>query len=112
VISSMMPKKDWSMLPRRALTPTEVVTRLAAAPGWQLTGTGPDVAIEKTFAFANYHETMAFVNAVAFIAHAQDHHPDLSVHYSRCVVRFSTHDVQGLTETDFECASAIDALLA
>jgi 4a-hydroxytetrahydrobiopterin dehydratase len=55
---------------------------------------------------------MAFVNAVAFIAHTQDHHPDLSVHYSRCVVRFSTHDVQGLTETDFECASAVDALLA
>lgn len=110
--TSMLTKKDWSILPRRALTPTEVVSRLAAAPGWQLTGSGPDVAIEKTFTFANYHETIAFVNAVAFIAHRQDHHPDLSVHYSRCVVRFSTHDVQGLTETDFECASQIDALLA
>lgn len=109
---SMLTKKDWSILPRRALTPTEVVSRLAAAPGWRLTGTGPDVAIEKTFTFANYHETIAFVNAVAFVAHRQDHHPDLSVHYSRCVVRFSTHDVQGLTETDFECASQIDALLA
>ena len=109
---SMLTKKDWSILPRRALTPTEVVSRLAAAPGWQLTGSGPDVAIEKTFTFANYHETIAFVNAVAFVAHRQDHHPDLSVHYSRCVVRFSTHDVQGLTETDFECASQIDALLA
>jgi 4a-hydroxytetrahydrobiopterin dehydratase len=98
-MTSMLTKKDWSILPRRALTPTEVVSRLATAPGWQLTGTGPDV-------------TIAFVNAVAFIAHRQDHHPDLSVHYSRCVVRFSTHDVQGLTETDFECASQVDALLA
>ena len=109
---SMFHKKDWAILPRRALTPTEVVSRLATAPGWQLTGTGADVAIEKTFAFGNYDETMAFVNAVAFIARRQDHHPDLSVHYSRCTVRYSTHDVQGLTETDFECASQVDALLA
>jgi len=110
--ASMLKKKDWSLLPRRALNPTEVVTRLAGAPGWQLTGDGPDVAIEKTFTFANYHETISFVNAVAFIANAQDHHPDLSVHYSRCVVRFNTHDVKGLSETDFECAAQVDALLA
>ncbi len=109
---SMMKKRDWSILPRHALKPTEVVSRLAAAPGWQLTGDGADVAIEKTYTFANYHETMAFVNAVAFIAHAQDHHPDLSVHYSRCTVRFNTHDVSGLSPTDFECAAQVDALLA
>jgi 4a-hydroxytetrahydrobiopterin dehydratase len=110
--SSMLKKKDWSLLPRRALKPTEVVTRLGALQGWQLTGSGADVAIEKTFTFANYHETMAFVNAVAFIAHTQDHHPDLSVHHGRCVVRFSTHDVQALSDTDFECASLVDALVA
>jgi 4a-hydroxytetrahydrobiopterin dehydratase len=112
MVASMMKKKDWSLVPRRALTPTEVVSRLAQVPGWQLTGSGADVAIEKTFTFANYHETMSFVNAVAFIAHTEDHHPDLSVHYSRCVVRFNTHDVQGLSETDFECASLVDGLLA
>ena len=109
---SMMKKKDWSLLPRRALNPTEIVTRLNTAPGWKLAGDGPDVAIEKTYTFANYYETISFVNAVAFIANAQDHHPDLSVHYSRCVVRFNTHDVKGLSETDFECATAVDALLA
>jgi 4a-hydroxytetrahydrobiopterin dehydratase len=109
---SMMMKKDWSLLPRRALNPTEVVSRLASAPGWKLAGDGEDVAIEKTYVFANYYETISFVNAVAFIANAQDHHPDLSVHYNRCVVRFNTHDVKGLSETDFECASRIDALLA
>lgn len=97
---------------RRALSPTEVVARLAGVPGWQLTGSGADVAIEKAFTFANYHDTMAFVNAVAFIAHRQDHHPNLSVHYSRCVVRFATHDVQGLSDSDFNCASLVDALLA
>ena len=109
---SMLKKRDWSLLPRRALNATEVVSRLATAPGWQLTGDGENVAIEKTCTFANYYETISFVNAVAFIANAQDHHPDLSVHYNRCVVRFNTHDVKGLSETDFECAAQIDALLA
>ncbi len=108
----MLKKKDWSLLPRRALSATEIVTRLAAAPGWKLTGDGPDVAIEKTYTFDNYYETISFVNAVAFVANAQDHHPDLSVHYNRCVVRFNTHDVKGLSETDFECAAQVDALLA
>ena len=111
-MNTMLKKKDWSLLPRRALTPTEIVTRLASAPGWQLSGDGPDVAIEKTYTFDNYYETISFVNAVAFIANAEDHHPDLSVRYNRCVVRFNTHDVKGLSETDFECASQIDALLA
>jgi len=111
-MATMLKKKDWSLLARRALTATEIVTRLSAAPGWQLTGDGPDVAIEKTYRFDNYYETISFVNAVAFVANAQDHHPDLSVHYNRCVVRFNTHDVKGLSDTDFECASQIDALLA
>ena len=111
-MSGMLKKKDWSLLPRRALNPAEIVSRLAAAPGWKLTGDGADVAIEKTYTFANYYETISFVNALAFIAHTQDHHPDLSVHYSRCAVRFNTHDVEGLSETDFECAAQADALLA
>ena len=111
-MTSVLKKKDWSLLPRRALTPTEIVSRLAAAPSWKLTGDGPDVAIEKTYTFDNYYETISFVNAVAFIANAQDHHPDLSVHYNRCVVRFNTHDVKGLSETDFDCASQVDGLLA
>jgi 4a-hydroxytetrahydrobiopterin dehydratase len=111
-MSSMLKKKDWSLLPRRPLTATEIVSRLATVPGWQLTGDGPDVAIEKTYNFGNYYETISFVNAVAFIANVQDHHPDLSVHYNRCVVRLNTHDVKGLSDTDFQCASQIDALLA
>jgi 4a-hydroxytetrahydrobiopterin dehydratase len=111
-MNTMLKKKDWSLLPRRALNPTQIVTRLAAAPGWALTGDGDTVAIEKTYSFANYYETISFVNALAFIANAQDHHPDLSVHYNRCVVRFNTHDVKGISETDFECAAQIDALVA
>lgn len=105
-------KKDWSALARRALTATEIVASLAKIEGWKLTGDGSTVAIEKTFAFKNYYQTMAFVNAVAFIAHVQDHHPDLSVHYGRCVVRFNTHDVGGISVTDFDCATQIETLVA
>lgn len=106
-----MKKKDWSTVNRRALSATEIVSRLAKLEGWKLSGEGPALAIEKTFGFSNYYQTMAFVNAVAFIAHVADHHPDLSVSYNRCVVRLNTHDVGGISSTDFDCASAADALL-
>ena len=108
----MLKKKDWSSLPRSAMSAPAIVSALARLDGWKLTGDSADVAIEKTYHFANYYETISFVNALAFIANAQDHHPDLSVHYNRCVVRFNTHDVQGLSSTDFECAAQVDALLA
>ena len=111
-MTSMLKKKDWSTQKRRALTATEVVAKLAQLEGWSLSGDGAHVAIEKTYRFANYHETIAFVNAVAFIAHTEDHHPDLSVHYDRCVVRLNTHDVGGISPTDIDCATRFDALLA
>ncbi|QHE87289.1 4a-hydroxytetrahydrobiopterin dehydratase [Hydrogenophaga sp. BPS33] len=96
---------------RRALSATEVVTQLTqlngdAAQGWKLI----DGALEKTYHFANFHETMAFVNALAWIAHREDHHPDLAVSYNRCTVRFNTHDVSGISVSDFHCAAAVDAL--
>ena len=103
---------DWSKHPRTALSATAIVSALAKLEGWQLTGDGATVAIEKTYRFANYYETISFVNALAFIANAHDHHPDLSVHYNRCAVRFNTHDVGGISTTDFECAAKVDALLA
>lgn len=96
---------------RRALSATEIVTQLTqlngdAAQGWKLI----EGSLEKTCTFANFHETMAFVNAVAWIAHREDHHPDLAVSYSRCTVRFNTHDVGGISVSDFHCAAAVDAL--
>ena len=96
---------------RRALTATELVTQLTqlngqAPDGWKLI----DGAIERTFRFANFHETMAFVNAVAWIAHREDHHPDVAFGYNRCSVRFNTHDVNGISVSDFHCAAAVNAL--
>ncbi|QKV54094.1 4a-hydroxytetrahydrobiopterin dehydratase [Comamonas antarctica] len=105
-------QQDWSAQPRRALSAPQLVSQLAQVEGWQLSGDGADLAIQKTFSFVNYYETMAFVNAVALIAHQQDHHPDLKVQYNRCNVRFNTHDVGGVSATDFDCARRVDALLA
>ena len=62
------------------------------------------------FQFKNFHETMAFVNAVAWIAHREDHHPDLEIGYKHCHVHYSTHAVGGLSMNDFICAAKIDAL--
>ncbi|CAH1386321.1 4a-hydroxytetrahydrobiopterin dehydratase [Candidatus Nitrotoga sp. M5] len=68
-----------------------------------------DQTIGKIFEFKNYYQTMAFVNAVAWIAHREDHHPDLNVSYNKCHVEFSTHAIQGLSENDFICAAKVDA---
>jgi 4a-hydroxytetrahydrobiopterin dehydratase len=68
-------------------------------------------AIRREFRFKNFYETMAFVNAVAWISHREDHHPDLELGYNRCVVHYSTHAIGGLSENDFICAARVDALL-
>jgi len=76
---------------------------------WVIDSSGK--VINRTFKFSNYYQTMAFVNALAWIVHAEDHHPDLEVGYNRCLVRFSTHSTGGLSENDFICGAKIDALL-
>ena len=69
-------------------------------------------SLTRRCAFGNYYETIAFVNALAWIAHTEDHHPDLEVGYNRCVIHFSTHSIGGLSENDFICAARIDTLLS
>jgi len=88
------------------LDATELSEHLAALAGWKLV----ENRIEKTFSFANYYETMAFVNALAYVAHREDHHPDLTVGYNRCGVAFSTHDAGGVTLNDCICAAKIERL--
>lgn len=80
---------------------------LAGLPGWGVAGN----AVEKTYRFRNYYETIAFVNAIAWIAHAEDHHPDLEVGYNKCKVRYSTHAIGGLSENDLICAAKVETLV-
>ena len=90
------------------LSSSEVTTLLKKLPGWASNATHTEIS--KTYTFKNYYQTMVFVNAIAFIAHQEDHHPDLSVHYNHCIVRYNTHAISGLSENDFICAAKVDAL--
>lgn len=93
----------------RALNATEIVANLAKLDGWRLSGDGADIAIEKNFRFADFARTMAFVNGVAWLAQAHNHHPDMRVQFNGCLVRYQTHDVAGLSKADFEAAARVDA---
>jgi 4a-hydroxytetrahydrobiopterin dehydratase len=76
--------------------------------GWDLNPQQP--AIQREFKFKDFYQTIEFVNAIAWIANQQDHHPDLEVSYNRCHVTFTTHSVGGLSENDFICAARVNAL--
>ena len=79
---------------------------MQALPQW----TVAHDAITRTYNFADYYHTIAFVNALAFMVHREDHHPDLAVTYNRCTVGFSTHSASGITENDLVCAAKADAI--
>jgi 4a-hydroxytetrahydrobiopterin dehydratase len=88
------------------LTPDAADALLEQLDGWVREGS----KITKTFGFKNYYQTMAFVNAAAYVSHWEDHHPDLLVSYKICIVTYTTHAVGGLSENDFICAAKLDAL--
>ena len=112
-MTDLIPLARAHCLPRRGhenrLGQARIAELMPQLPGWELAEDGR--ALLRTFAFKNYHHTLAFVNALAWVAHREDHHPDLGVHYDRCLVRWSTHDVGGLSENDFICAARTSALL-
>jgi 4a-hydroxytetrahydrobiopterin dehydratase len=111
-VSDLIPLARARCTPRKGsehkLTEARIRELQPQIPGWELAESGH--ALTRTYRFEDYHRTMAFVNALAYLAHQEDHHPDLGVHYDRCVVRWSTHDVGGLSENDFICAAKADAL--
>jgi len=95
----------------QALSGPQVVAQLAGLDRWKLWGDGDTLAIEKTFRFDSYLQTLAFANAVAYMAEQQDHHPDMLLAYRSCSVRWRSHDVAGISHRDFRCAALVDALI-
>jgi 4a-hydroxytetrahydrobiopterin dehydratase len=93
---------------QRAWTENQINAQLVELQGWKLV----DGAIERSFAFRDYFDTIAFVNALAWMIHGEDHHPDLIVSYNRVTVRWNTHSVGGLSDNDFICAAKTDAIFA
>jgi len=88
-------------------TAAQTKDMLGQLKGWIV----EDGKLVKVYPFTNYYQTMAFVNALAWISHREDHHPDLAVGYNKCRVEYSTHAIGGLSENDFICAAKCDALL-
>ncbi len=89
------------------MTLAEIKQWLTEIKQWQVDEMS--ATINREFHFKNYYQTIAFVNAIAWISHQQDHHPDLNIAYNRCCVSFSTHSIGGLSINDFICAAKIDA---
>ena len=88
------------------LADTQVGPLLKGLAGWVREGVG----IFKVYGFKDHYQALAFVNALAWISHREDHHPDLGVGYNKCRVEYSTHAIGGLSENDFICAAKADAL--
>src|SRR5574340_904413 len=88
------------------LSTTEVTVLMQQLDGWEFL----ESRIGKDYHFKNYYQTMAFVNAIAWISHREDHHPDLTVGYNKCRIEYTTHAIGGLSENDFICAAKADAL--
>ncbi|TAK43906.1 MAG: 4a-hydroxytetrahydrobiopterin dehydratase [Betaproteobacteria bacterium] len=84
----------------------EAAEMLGQLKGWVIEGG----RLVKVYPFPNYFQTLAFVNALAWISHREDHHPLLSVGYNQCRVEYWTHAIDGLSENDFVCAAKCDAL--
>lgn len=104
----LVQKKSSPMEGQRACTPAEISAQLANLPSW----TSEDGFLKRSFAFRDYYDTIAFVNALAWMIHGEDHHPELEVGYNRCVVKWNTHSVLGISENDFICAAKTDAVFA
>lgn len=89
-----------------AMNAGDASAQLKVLDQWTVDG----VALKKVYRFKNYYETLAFVNALAYMVHREDHHPDLYVGYNHCEVRYSTHSVNGISENDFISAAKADAI--
>lgn len=94
---------------KSALLSIEEITDLTnQVAGWQVTK--DQMELKRKFKFKNYHETIGFINAAAWIINQQDHHPELVATYNTCELSFTTHSVDGLTLNDFICAAKINLL--
>lgn len=92
-----------------ALDDATIAALLSEVPDWRVNGT----RLEREFLFRDFHETMEFVNALAFMVHREDHHPDLTIGYRRCKASWTTHSAGNrLSDNDVICAAKADALYA
>ena len=94
--------------PPLLLSELQTKQNLEEIPHWDLSSDSK--SISRQFSFKNYPETLAFINAAAWIAQSENHHPDISFGYNNCIIRYSTHSAGGLSLFDFICAAKTDQL--
>lgn len=106
----MPPLRDRQCRPiaagEKALGQADIDAYLQELPGWSV----DQGKLSKTFRFKDYYQTTAFANAIFWVSHQQDHHPDIELSYNRLTIRYDTHSIGGLSENDFICASRVEAL--
>jgi 4a-hydroxytetrahydrobiopterin dehydratase len=87
-----------------ALSPAEANSLLSALTDWQI----ENGELVRTFRFADFCASLAFVNRVADLAQDAGHHPDIDIRYNKVRLALVTHDAGGLTPMDFDLAARID----
>ncbi len=92
----------------RPFTSDDVKQYLAKVPGWEVNA--DNTMISRKFTFKGFAKTMGFVNAIAWISHQENHHPDIEFGYNYCLVKYTTHAIKGLSENDFICAAKVNVL--
>ena len=106
-----MPLTDQSCKPlppgTPALNESQIRDLLKELPGWSV----QIGKLTKAFSFNDYYETIAFLNATAWISHRQDHHPEIELSYNKLTIRYETHSIGGLSINDFLCAARVEALM-
>lgn len=90
------------------LNTDEINKLLQQVSNWQVSDDGK--FIFRNYSFKGFYKTMAFVNAIAWIANQENHHPDLEVGFNYCNIKYTTHAINGLSKNDFICAAKINKL--
>lgn len=91
-----------------ALSKEKVNELLKDLKNWEVNSSYTEIS--RRFSFKGFYKTMSFVNAIAWIANQENHHPDMEVGFNYCVVKYTTHAINGLSENDFICAAKVNAL--
>lgn len=91
-------------MPPKLLPPDEIKKKIERLPGWEL----QDKEIQKRFRFDDFLSAIDFVNRIAPIAEAADHHPDIVINYNKVLLKLTTHSAGGLTGNDFNLAQEIE----
>lgn len=91
------------------LSLSDILDLLTKIPHWILESNNKKIMRE--FYFKNHYQTIAFVNRIAWLSHQENHHPDLTVNFNKCIVQYTTHALNGLSENDFICAAKVNAFV-